>query len=129
MLPSSMENVLFNYVVDGVVVDGPMSYRTVLARTGLTDTVGFTEAGYMEYFPPQPEIIITQEQHMVAVRARRNTLLDQSDWTQRPDCKLSAEEKAEWEVYRQVLRDVPQNIDYDINHPLDVPMPPAPTSS
>jgi len=121
-----MENVLFNYVVDGVVVDGPMSYRTVLARTGLTDTVGFTEAGYMEYFPPQPEIIITQEQHMVAVRARRDTLLQKSDWTQRPDNKLSTEEKAEWEVYRQALRDVPQNIDYTINHPLDVPMPPAP---
>ena len=125
MLQSSMEGVLFNYVVDGVVVDGPMSYRTVLERTGLKDTVGFTERGYLEHFEPQPEIIITQEQHLVAVRARRDTLLQKSDWTQYSDA-LSAEKKAEWVAYRQALRDVPQNIDYTINHPLDVPMPLAP---
>ncbi len=125
MLPSSMDNTLFNYVVDGVVVDGPMSYRTVLARTGLTDTVGFTERGYLEYFEPQPVIEITQEQHMVAVRAIRNDLLEKSDWTQQPDA-LSAEKRAEWAVYRQALRDVPLSINYTISSPLDVPMPQAP---
>jgi hypothetical protein len=102
-----------------------MSYRTVLARTGLTDTVGFTEAGYMEYFPPQPVIEITQEQHLVAVRAIRNDLLQRSDWTQQPDA-LSTEKRAEWAVYRQALRDVPLNINYTISSPLDVPMPQAP---
>lgn len=121
-----MNHVLFNQVVDGVVVDGPMPYQTVVTRTGFTDTVSFAEAGYVEHFEPQPEIIITQQQHLVAVRARRDNLLEQSDWTQRPDNNLSAEEKAKWEVYRQLLRDVPQNIDYTIDHPLDVTMPQTP---
>ena len=122
---SSMDTVLFNYVVDGVVVDGPMSYRTVLARTGLKDTVGFTEAGYLEYFPPRPVIEVTQEQYLIGVRAIRDDLLQKSDWTQQPDA-LSAEKRAEWAVYRQALRDVPQNVNYTISGPLDVDMPSAP---
>ena len=122
---SSMDSVLFNYVVDGVVVDGPMSYRTVLARTGLKDTVGFTEAGYLEYFPPRPVIEVTQEQYLIGVRAIRDDLLQKSDWTQQPDA-LSAEKRAEWAVYRQALRDVPQNVNYTISGPLDVEMPSAP---
>ena len=122
---SSMDTVLFNYVVDGVVVDGPMSYQTVLARTGLKDTVGFTEAGYLEYFPPRPVIEVTQEQYLIGVRAIRDDLLQKSDWTQQPDA-LSAEKRAEWAVYRQALRDVPQNVNYTISGPLDVEMPQPP---
>ena len=122
---SSMDTVLFNYVVNGVVVDGPMPYQTVLARTGLKDTVGFTEAGYLEYFPPRPVIEVTQEQYLIGVRAIRDDLLQKSDWTQQPDA-LSAEKRAEWAVYRQALRDVPQNVNYTISSPLDVEMPSAP---
>ena len=122
---SSMDTVLFNYVVDGVVVDGPMSYQTVLARTGLKDTVGFTEAGSLEYFPPRPVIEVTQEQYLIGVRAIRDDLLQKSDWTQQPDA-LSAEKRAEWAVYRQALRDVPQNVNYTISGPLDVEMPQPP---
>lgn len=104
---SSMNHVLFNYVVDGVVVDGPMSYQTVLARTGLKDTVGMTEAGYLEYFEPQPVIEITQQQYLTAVRAQRDWRLKESDWTQMPDTALSDESKALWADYRQALRNLP----------------------
>jgi hypothetical protein len=104
---SSMNHVLFNYVVDGVVVDGPMPYQTVLARTGLKDTVGFTAAGYMEHFEPQPVIEITQQQFLTALRAQRDFRLQQSDWTQMPDTPLDAELKALWSEYRQALRDMP----------------------
>ena len=102
-----MENVLFNYVVDGVVVEGPMSYATVLQRTGLKDTVGFTELGYIEHMPPAEPLIITQEQIFNAVRNYRNYLLQQSDWTQLPDAPLSIEQKVQWVSYRQQLRDIP----------------------
>lgn len=104
---SSMNHVLFNYVVDGVIVDGPMSYQTVLARTGLKDTVGMTEAGYLEYFEPQSVIEITQQQYLTAVRAQRDCRLKESDWTQMPDTALSDESKALWADYRQALRNLP----------------------
>lgn len=40
------------------------------------------------------------------VRARRNALLTQCDWTQIPDSPLSAEVKTAWATYRQALRDI-----------------------
>ena len=103
-----MDNVLFNYVVNGVVVEGPMPYREVLARTGLKDTVGLFELGYMEYFEPQPEVVVTQEQIQEGIRGLRNSLLQQSDWTQLSDVQLTTEKKAEWATYRQALRNMPE---------------------
>lgn len=38
------------------------------------------------------------------IRARRDVLLAQSDWTQLPDVPLPT--KAAWAVYRQALRDI-----------------------
>lgn len=44
------------------------------------------------------------------VRDKRNRKLKDCDWTQMPDCQLSAEKKAEWATYRQALRDIPNNL-------------------
>jgi len=41
------------------------------------------------------------------VRAKRNVLLAQSDYTQMPDVVLSNQD--EWDSYRQALRDLPAN--------------------
>jgi len=43
------------------------------------------------------------------MRQRRTNLLKDTDWTQGEDSPLSAEKKAEWQTYRQALRDVPAN--------------------
>ena len=102
-----MHHVLFNYVVDGVVVEGPMSYATVCERTGLTDTPGFAELGYHEHMPVPEFIPPTREQIAMAVRNIRNYNLQQSDWTQVVDAPLTSEEKALWAAYRQQLRDMP----------------------
>ena len=37
-----------------------------------------------------------------------------SDWTQLADTSLTTEEKAAWTVYRQALRDMPDNIDFSL---------------
>ena len=42
------------------------------------------------------------------LRRKRNGLLASSDWTQLPDSPL--QNKNEWTVYRQALRDLPANI-------------------
>lgn len=42
------------------------------------------------------------------VRRKRDKLLTACDWTQISDAPLSAEQKAAWALYRQNLRDIPQ---------------------
>lgn len=51
--------------------------------------------------------------------AKRNTLLQESDWTQLPDAPLTEEKKQEWVVYRQALRDITQTF----SNPDDVIFP------
>lgn len=42
------------------------------------------------------------------VRKKRNKLLTESDWTQLVDASLTTKNKETWLVYRQALRNVPQ---------------------
>lgn len=100
--------VFYNYVVNGVVVEGPVAYPEVLAKTGLSDQVGLTELGWVEIIPMLEQPEITKAQIDEGVRRLRTHLLQQSDWTQVVDSPLSTEEKAAWAAYRQQLRDMPQ---------------------
>lgn len=45
---------------------------------------------------------------LAEIRARRNKLLARSDFTQLPDSPLTDEQKAQYQTYRQQLRDLPQ---------------------
>ena len=56
------------------------------------------------------------------LRARRNTLLATSDWTQLQDARLSLEKKQAWVDYRQALRDLPETV----TDPMAVVWPLAP---
>ena len=61
--------------------------------------------------------------YLEILKGIRNELLMQSDWTQLPDVQLSEEQKESWRIYRQQLRDLPENVEdpkplvLDINHP------------
>jgi hypothetical protein len=59
------------------------------------------------YVPPPPP---SPEELAAEVRAERNRLLAESDWTQLPDARAAMGEAkaAEWDAYRQALRDVPE---------------------
>lgn len=60
---------------------------------------------------PQEQIdYLALEAQKNLVREKRNDLLLKSDWTQGADSILSAEKKAEWAHYRQLLRDLTKNI-------------------
>ena len=49
------------------------------------------------------------------LRARRNSLLFKSDWTQSPDSPLTDEAKATWATYREELRDLPESVEDPAN--------------
>jgi hypothetical protein len=60
------------------------------------------------YVPPTAEELF--EQLAAEVRFNRNRPLAESDWTQMPDARAAMGEAkaAEWDAYRQALRDVPE---------------------
>lgn len=43
------------------------------------------------------------------IRVERKRLLDDSDWSQMPDNGLNDSQREQWRVYRQALRDMPDN--------------------
>ena len=56
----------------------------------------------------KPAVTIDLPQY---VRLERTKLLKLCDWTQTEDSPLSDSKKAEWQTYRQALRDMPTNAD------------------
>lgn len=56
---------------------------------------------------PEPPVVVTWSE----VREFRNALLRESDWSMLTDAPLTDEQRDEWVVYRQALRDVPQTQD------------------
>lgn len=65
------------------------------------------------------------EQAAKRVRVERNARLRECDWTQLPDVPLEEEEKEAWRVYRQALRDLPNQPDFD---PFNVIFPEPPNT-
>jgi hypothetical protein len=67
---------------------------------------------------------MSPEESMDYVRQYRNQLLGNCDWTQLDDVPLSPDQVQAWKVYRQKLRDFPQQIDVDAWTGPDWPTPP-----
>ena len=51
------------------------------------------------------DMVYTNELFLSRMRAKRNRLLEKSDWTQITDCTIS--NKTAWATYRQALREFP----------------------
>lgn len=50
------------------------------------------------------------ELFLAKVREIRDAKLVESDWTQMPDVPLTTQQKEDWQVYRQALRDITENL-------------------
>lgn len=57
------------------------------------------------------DVIVSKGDAIKELRIYRNNLLLFSDWTQLPDTPLTDEQRTEWQVYRQLLRDYPASVD------------------
>tara|TARA_R100001460_G_scaffold36615_2_gene70261 strand:- start:1632 stop:2027 length:396 start_codon:yes stop_codon:yes gene_type:complete len=100
------------------------------ANPGLTYIAGkcHPEGCKVDISQDPPVILHNQNKPPVIalVRQRRNIMLTACDWTVGADSPLSDSKKAEWQTYRQALRDVPVN-QPDVTDLFDVvwPTPPA----
>lgn len=63
----------------------------------------------VEHEAERKELEKLDENIWAAIRIKRNVLLAESDWTQLLDSPLSEDKIHEWAVYRQKLRDLPQD--------------------
>lgn len=61
------------------------------------------------------DVDVIREEALEKFRMTRNSKLGASDWTQLPDSPLTPAQAAEWRVYRQQLRDLPEQA--EINWP------------
>jgi hypothetical protein len=86
-----------------------------------SEPIEFTEEEYAQYAIDYQNFLTISLPNFI--RQKRNGLLAKSDWTQYPDCPLSAEKKSLWLAYRQELRDLPLQIGF----PTDVIYPNEPT--
>ena len=64
---------------------------------------------YSEWHGHDTGWVTVTEELESQIRDKRGILLVNSDWTQVNDSPLTDEKKLEWAVYREALRDVPEN--------------------
>ncbi len=63
----------------------------------------------------------TTDQLAAQVRAQRDALISQCDWTVLPDASLTSDKQTAWRIYRQALRDIttqpafPASIDWPVS--------------
>jgi len=61
--------------------------------------------------PELPLAVPTREIEWAAIRTRRDQLLQLTDFTQLPDYPATDAQRAQVKVYRQALRDIPEQIE------------------
>lgn len=100
-------------ILDGVVVDVQESEFEVHSSFAWVDCGDDVKIGWKysdgSFVSNTAETTDNDDWWRARLRNIRNKLLLKSDWTQTADCSLSDEKKAEWAVYRNALRDLPQN--------------------
>jgi hypothetical protein len=93
------------------VVESLPTYRWANTEIAAAkNLVAHSEVATFVYVPePEPEVTVFPEPTQEEIeRARRNRLLFISDWAVLPDAPLTDAKKEEYLVYRQALRDVPE---------------------
>jgi len=109
-LSTTQEGILIN-VFDGEdYIEGEYSDETHIVVNGVAQQ------------KPQADLdAIATERATVHMKMQRDMLLNASDFTQVPDAPFTSEQKQEWRVYRQALRDLPDNISdiFNIQWPVE----------
>lgn len=84
---------------------------TPIDLMGLQEGEGIITGNYQsnEHIIVDGEAVIRTDNVLEILRANRDSLLTESDWTQMPDSPLTDAKKTEWATYRQALRDLPTN--------------------
>lgn len=102
-------------VKTGHCVDSDLSMQAGVGETVIEGTLG--EGAYhvvngLIVAKPAPSDSDKTTQVLEQVRRERDLILLSTDWTQVTDSPLTAEQRSEWQMYRQALRDLPADYSY-----------------
>lgn len=98
-LSTTQEGILINVFDGESYIEGEYSDETHIVVNGVAQQ------------KPQAELdAIASERATAEMKMRRDMLLNASDFTQVPDAPFTSEQQQAWRVYRQALRDLPDNI-------------------
>lgn len=106
-----MTDLLYSISGDWLTLKG----EKVLFLEGKTQTEKETIKNQYNYENQEtnsvPDFLLLFDQPSISweeIKERRNKLLYESDWTQLLDAVLTNQERLDWQLYRQELRDIPQ---------------------
>jgi hypothetical protein len=120
-------NIFTIYNLETGEIDHSTSTVAQINEVGLLEGQGIIQGDYQpnQYKIVNGEAIQRTDNILEILRNKRNALLKESDWTQLNDCPLSDTKKAEWQTYRQALRDLPADYQ-DTNNIDEVAFPSLP---
>jgi len=99
-------------VKTGHCVDGDLSLQAGVGETVIEGILGEGAHHVVDGLivaKPAPSDSDKTTLVMEQVRRDRDLMLSSTDWTQVPDSPLTAEQRSEWQMYRQRLRDLPSD--------------------
>jgi hypothetical protein len=119
-----------NYQIDGINVGIPVSQNTVVKNATpctfefffpetFTYISGIWAIGNQEFYDQNMSVLSTQ--YGDKAKAKRDVLLQATDWTQIPNNPLTPEVQQQFVVYRQELRDITLQSGYPFNVVWPVP--------
>lgn len=106
---SEDEKVIYTYNIYNLEVE---------YRNGLSDSIESNFEKWLEAAKKEDYNNVANE-----VRKQRDKLLAETDWTQMADTALATSDKEKYKIYRQALRDIPEQEGF----PYDVVFPAKPT--
>lgn len=86
---------------------------TQLIEMKMTFTGDAVECHHEAVNKTEDEVEQTRQLLLSMIRQDRDSKLLRSDWTQLPTAPLTTEQKNQWEIYRQALRDFPDVVDLE----------------
>lgn len=106
----------FGYFLVTPTDEPAFDYTKNVVRSAIAGDNGFVEI-WQETAASQEEIDERLDSKSNEVRAERDALLSASDWTQVADAPVDS---AAWAVYRQALRDIPEQagFPYNVTYPV-----------
>jgi hypothetical protein len=113
-----------NYQINGINVGIPVSENTVVENANpctfqfffpetFTYIDGVWAIGNQEFYSQNMSVLSNQDG--IKVKAKRDVLLQSTDWTQIPNNPLTPEVQQQFVVYRQELRDITLQSGYPFN--------------
>ena len=105
-----------DYNIPGIVLaaggDGDVFKRSI--SNDILTVADVSDAALQAALDGYDHAQFVDDRAWAAVRAKRNQLLRDSDWTAVTDTALGEADQTDWEDYRQDLRDIPQTYSADV---------------